>query len=131
MNSRVNWSSRCFKGQQCWPIATFLALILLVGCSAGGADSYYNDTSGKPQAQPKTVLIPTDVPTLPPPPSGQVDTTPIAGSVAVLAGDDYAISAFISLGGFFLSPVAFFLFAYAIGGPIMRRYGFKRGPQHE
>lgn len=44
-------------------------------------------------------------------------------SGSVMAGDDYAIGVAISLGGCVLSPFAFFLFAYAIGGTVMRRYG--------
>lgn len=109
-----------------WVALLALCVLLLAGCSAGGSDSYYNDTPSAAQPTAKAVPLPTAVPTLHP-------SSKHADSASMMAGDDYFISAAVSLGSCVLSPFAFFLFAYAIGGPILRRYGLLpiRGPQHE
>jgi len=115
--------------------------MLLAGCGSGGADSYYNDSGNTPPqhitqvqpVQPVRQIASTAQPTDPPPPQpiGQpigavndapANDTPSAGNSTVMLGDDYGANVAISLGMFCLSPFAFFLYAFAIGGVAMRRY---------
>lgn len=122
--------------------------MLLAGCGSGGADSYYNDSGATPpqqvtQVQQVIQVAPTTQPTEPPPPQpiGQPVDQPIeaagnapsSGNSTVMLGDDYAANVAISLGMFCLSPFAFFLYAFAISGVIMRRYGLLplRGNRNE
>lgn len=123
--------------------------LLLAGCGSGGADSYYNDSGTTPpqpvtQVQPVPQVIqvaPTAQPTKPPQPVDQeigqpteaASNTPSSNNSTVMLGDDYAANVAISLGAFCLSPFAFFLYAFAISGAIMRRYGLLplRGNRNE
>ena len=107
-----------------WVALLAICLLLLAGCSAGGADSYYSDTPGAARPTAKAVPLPTASPTLPPALSKPA-------SVPAIVVDDYIIGVIGSISGCLLGPVAFFYFTYAIGGPIMRRYGLPRGPQDE
>lgn len=134
--------------------ASAALVLLLAGCGSGGADSYYNDSGTTPtqqppqpvtQVQPVPQVIqvaPTTQPTEPPPPQpigqpieGASNTggAPDHGNSTVMLGDDYAANVAISLGMFCLSPFAFFLYAFAISGAIMRRYGLLplRGNRNE
>jgi hypothetical protein len=114
-----------------WVALLAICILLLAVCSAGGADSYYNDTPSAAQSQPIAVPLPTEVPTLPPQPTEAPSKPPTMASGSVMTGDDYAINALIALGGFLFAPVAMFTFVFSISGPMIRRYILKRGPQHE
>ena len=113
-----------------WVALLAVCVLLVAGCSAGGADGYYNDTPGATKSQPIAAPIPTDLPTLPPASPETASRAPSMASGTVMVGDDYAANMAIVLAVFCLSPLAFFLYVFGISGPLIRRYNFKRGTQN-